>query len=64
VTKWLEGRDTIDHIAQETAQAVIVAMTLAEACGFDLWHAIADEWKRCGTRTWDAVAEIEGGTRD
>lgn len=44
VTKWLEGRDTVAHIAQETAQAIIVAMSLAESVGFDLAEAIDAEW--------------------
>lgn len=44
VTKWLEGRDTVAHIAQEAAQAVIVIMSLAESVGFDLADAVDAEW--------------------
>lgn len=40
------------EIRKETAQLVVCAMGLAEAEGFDLWNAVADEWQDMATRVW------------
>lgn len=42
-----EGRKTINDLRMEVAQTVICAMGVAEAAGFDVFDAVADEWERC-----------------
>lgn len=40
----------------ETAQLIICAMSLAEAVGFDLFKAVAEEWERAIVRVWPQEA--------
>jgi NTP pyrophosphatase (non-canonical NTP hydrolase) len=46
VIKREEGRKTDADVRQEVSQVVICAMALAEAEGFDLWDAVAEEYER------------------
>jgi NTP pyrophosphatase (non-canonical NTP hydrolase) len=48
VIKVGEGRKTNADVAQETAQAVICCMGVAESVGFDVWAEVAAEWARIG----------------
>ena len=47
----ISGKTTVD-VAMETAQVVICALALAEACGFDLVYEVWLEWDICRERTW------------
>lgn len=63
VVKESIGLKTKADIAQESAQASLCLMALAEAAGFDLNAAIITEWADCATRTWVAeAAQIERET--
>lgn len=59
VIKVDEGRKTVEDIRMEAAQVVICAMGLAESVGFDLWQAVADEWKRSGDTRLPAAPESD-----
>ena len=48
----ISGKTTVD-VAIETAQVVICALGLAEACGFDLLSEVWREWDICHERTWE-----------
>lgn len=47
VIKMDEGRKTLADLAQESAQATICLMALAESAGFDLMAEVAKEYDRC-----------------
>jgi hypothetical protein len=40
----LDGRTTIDDVAEEAADVIIALAGLADAAGFDLHDAVASRW--------------------
>lgn len=54
IIKHAVGQKTTDDIKTEAAQAQLCLMALAEANNFDLDQAVADQWRKDRTRTWQA----------
>lgn len=47
VIKMDEGRKTVADLRQESAQALICILGVAESAGFDVFEAVAQEYHRC-----------------